>query len=493
MLGAAPVPRDAPRRSAALAVLMCFSALSLSCAQTHDATPEQHAAANAAAVAIMARERARRLHDLEETREHNIRHLAGPRWQCTDHVRWADQGGFSCAEYAPGGARTCEESNAFVDSSGVGARQACCACGGGDTRDSAAAHEAAGALLYDSDPTVTQGLCRNAQSWRDKDGVGCFRYMEHEALLALRASNGLVSETSGASMRDCNHAVGLANSGGVSAADACCACGGGTVVLDSATLEEQAQRPEPTGQAECHCCESGCLPASARCAPCAVTAESVHRLVAEAKREEAVEHDALRARFRRETRRREECEARDARLEEDAQAQAALLGRESALLERVAKDAEASESASHSLSQRAHALMEQIRASEDAGARRRAGEEALVVDARGEVVTLASTRAAAGDALGPGRGATAEEPSPAEEEAPTAEEIHRTTEARRQARAAAAAESAAAAAALQETLHGHQEALAEVTERISFLLDTLRKDMGQHSDRAARIGLGLEG
>jgi hypothetical protein len=122
--------------------------------------------------------------------------------RCENDHAWRDKSGFDCDKYRD----TCSAGfplhvvanyYAEADANGKSALEACCKCGGG----------AGGPRCLDS--TI------NGATWVDDDGYGCHDY---ESVCIAGAPNKPPSEF-----------TSYATKTGISALDACCRCGGGTV------------------------------------------------------------------------------------------------------------------------------------------------------------------------------------------------------------------------------------------------------------------------
>lgn len=110
---------------------------------------------------------------------------------CKDSIGWVDQDNEGCSYYELNG---CFLNILSANNAGVAARRACCACGGGDMD------------FVDGDAAV----CRDYFGFVDEAGDSCDWYILNNS---------------------CNLASLYGNSVGVSAAEACCGCGGGSIPM----------------------------------------------------------------------------------------------------------------------------------------------------------------------------------------------------------------------------------------------------------------------
>lgn len=117
--------------------------------------------------------------------------VAQPGSSCKDSIGWVDQDNEGCSYYELNG---CFLNILSANNAGVAARRACCACGGGDMD------------FVDGDAAV----CRDYFGFVDKAGDSCDWYVLNNS---------------------CSLASLYSNSVGVSAADACCGCGGGSIPI----------------------------------------------------------------------------------------------------------------------------------------------------------------------------------------------------------------------------------------------------------------------
>ena len=130
--------------------------------------------------------------------------------ECTDFADFMDKDKLTCETYGknPG---FCNGAKNYANSDGVSADVACCACNGGEKKEKK--DDNSSEKNDDSDPSSSdeekkEEICTDFADFKDKDNLSCGMYTENPVF--------------------CNGAKNFANSDGVSADVACCACNGGT-------------------------------------------------------------------------------------------------------------------------------------------------------------------------------------------------------------------------------------------------------------------------